>query len=60
MIFCEKLANRLGVNDFGAMVAIVTGLKILSTGGKFAGAMPWASCASRGAQKIFGNAKSDD
>ncbi|ATZ12876.1 hypothetical protein IRM71_16480 [Erwinia amylovora] len=57
MIFCQKSADQLGVDDFGAIMAIVAGLNILSTTGQFAGATPGTSCASRGARKIFGNAK---
>lgn len=57
MIFCEQVADQIGVNDFGAIVAIVAGLNISSTRGKFAGATPGTSYASRGARKVFGNAK---
>jgi hypothetical protein len=57
MIFCEQIADQLGVDDFGAIVAIVAGLNIASTRGKFAGATPGTSYASKGARKVFGNAK---
>lgn len=57
MIFCENVADQLGVQDFGAIVAIVAGLNILSTRGKFANATPGTSLASRGARKAFGNAQ---
>ncbi len=57
MIFCENTANQLGVQDFGAIVAIVAGLNNLPTRGKFAGATPGTSYASQKARKVFGNAK---
>lgn len=57
MIFCEQVADQLGVKDFGAIVAIVAGLNISSTRGKFAGATPGTAYVSRGARKLFGNAK---
>ncbi|AXF75581.1 hypothetical protein LU604_14305 [Erwinia tracheiphila] len=57
MIFCEQVAKQLGVDDFGAIVAIVSGLNIVSTRGKFADATPGTSYASIGARKVFRNAK---
>lgn len=51
------MADRLGVQDFGAIIAIITGLNILPTNGKFANAMPGTSLASHGARNLFGNAK---
>jgi len=57
MIFCEQVADQLGVDDFAAIVAVVSGMNILGTRGKFAGATPGTSLASRGARKVFGNAK---
>ncbi|CNE22546.1 STM2901 family protein [Yersinia intermedia] len=57
IIFCENTANQLGVEDFGAIVAIVAGLNISPTRGKFVGATPGTSFASRGARKVFGSAK---
>lgn len=57
MIFCEEMANQLGVDDFAAIIAIVSGMNILTTRGKFARATPGTSFASRGARKAFGNAK---
>ncbi|WP_313683902.1 STM2901 family protein [Pantoea sp.] len=57
MIFCEQIADQLGVDDFGAIVAIVAGLNIAPTRGKFAGATPGTSYASKGARKVFGKAK---
>lgn len=57
IIFCENTANQLGVQDFGAIVSIASGLNISLTRGKFKGATPGTSYASRGSRKIFGNAK---
>lgn len=57
MIFCENTANQLGVQDFGAIVSIVAGLNILPVNGKLAGAIPDTSIASKGARKLFGNAR---
>ncbi|MEQ9885940.1 STM2901 family protein [Pectobacterium zantedeschiae] len=57
MIFCENTANQLGVQDFGAIVSIVTGLNVLPVSGKLAGAIPDTSMASKGARKLFGNAR---
>lgn len=57
MIFCESMANQLGVQDFVAIVSIVAGLNILSTRGKFANATPGTSYASREVRKIIGNAQ---
>lgn len=57
IIFCEKTANQLGVQDFSAIVSIAAGLNISPTRGKFAAAIPDTSYASRGARKLFGNAR---
>lgn len=57
MIFCENTANQLGVQDFVAVVAIVAGMNNLPTRGKLADATPGTSYASRGARKLFGNAR---
>ena len=57
IIFCENVADQLGVQDVGAIVSIVAGLNILSTRGKFAHATPGTSLASRSARKAFGNAQ---
>ncbi|KGT95648.1 membrane protein [Erwinia typographi] len=57
MIFCEEFAEQVGVDDFAAIAAIVSGLNILSTRGKFAGATPGTSIASRGARRVFPKAK---
>lgn len=46
MIFCEQVADQLGVDDFTAIIAVVSGMNILSTRGKFAGAIPGTSLAS--------------
>ncbi|AQT63655.1 hypothetical protein B0W01_06625 [Serratia marcescens] len=55
MVFCEQVAEQLGVDDFGAIVAIVSGLNISKTRGKFRGNIADTSYASRGARKAFGN-----
>ena len=57
IIFCENTANQLGVQDFGAIVSIVAGLNILPVSGKLAGAIPDTSIASKGARRLFGNAR---
>lgn len=57
MIFCENTANQLGVQDFGAIVAIVSGLNILPTRGKFANATSGTSHASKRVRQLLGNAK---
>ena len=57
MIFCENTANQLGVQDFGAIVSIVAGLNVLPVSGKLAGAIPDTSIASKGARRLFGNAR---
>ena len=57
MIFCEQFANQLGVDDFASIVAIVSGMNTLSTRGKFAGATPGTSLASKGARKLLRNTK---
>jgi hypothetical protein len=57
MIFCENTANQLGVQDFGAVVAIVSGRNNLSTRTKPRDAIEGTSYASRRARQVFGNAK---
>lgn len=57
MIFCENIANQLGVQDFGAIVSIVAGLNVLPTRTKPRGAIEGTSLASRGSRKVFGIAK---
>ncbi|WP_129544316.1 MULTISPECIES: STM2901 family protein [Serratia] len=54
MVFCEQVAEQLGVDDFGAIVAIVSGLNVSKTRGKFRGNIEDTSYASRGARKVFG------
>lgn len=54
MVFCEETAQQLGVDDFGAIVAILSGLNVSETRQKFRGAIPDTSYASRGARKLFG------
>ncbi|QKJ86191.1 hypothetical protein PMPD1_1226 [Paramixta manurensis] len=57
MIFCEEFAEQLGVDDFAAIVAIVAGLNISLTRGKFVGATPGTSYASKKARRMFPKAK---
>lgn len=56
MIFCEKTAEQLGVQDFGAIISIVCGLNVLPTRRKPRGAVIGTSLASRGSRRVFGNA----
>lgn len=55
MVFCEETAHQLGIEDFGAIVAVVSGLNVSKTRGKFRGNIKNTSYASRGARKVFGN-----
>jgi len=55
MVFCEETAHQLGIEDFGAIVAVVSGLNVSKTRGKFRGNIKDTSYASRGARKVFGN-----
>lgn len=57
MIFCDQVAEQLGVDDFGAIVAIVSGLNISPTRQKPRNAVKGTSLASRSARKIFGDAR---
>lgn len=50
-------SSQLGLGDLAAAGAAVSGLNILKTRGKFAGATPGTSIASRGASAVFGNAR---
>lgn len=54
MVFCEETAHQLGIEDLGAIVAVVSGLNVSKTRGKFRGNIKDTSYASRGARKIFG------
>lgn len=53
MVFCEETAHQLGIEDLGAIVAVVSGLNVSKTRGKFRGNIKDTSYASRGARKIF-------
>ncbi|MBJ2067198.1 STM2901 family protein [Serratia odorifera] len=55
MVFCETVAEQLGIDDFGVIVAIVSGFNVSETRGKFRGNIPNTSYASRSARKVFGN-----
>jgi hypothetical protein len=57
MVFCEQVAEQLGIDDFGAIVAVLSGLNVSPTRRKPAGAIRDTSYASRGARKVFGSAK---
>ncbi|EAP9253582.1 hypothetical protein LAA83_000613 [Salmonella enterica subsp. enterica serovar Takoradi] len=56
MIFCENTASQfgIGVADFGAVVALVSGRNNLWTRAKPAGATKGTSYASRTARTVFG------
>ncbi|EPH2852779.1 hypothetical protein P5G64_01045 [Serratia nevei] len=54
MVFCEETAHQLGIEDLGAIVAVVSGLNVSKTRGKFRGNIKDTSYASRGARKVFG------
>lgn len=58
MVFCEETAHQLGIEDLGAIVAVVSGLNVSKTRGKFRGNIKDTSYASRGARKIFGKKRS--
>ncbi|WBF43573.1 STM2901 family protein [Serratia rubidaea] len=55
MIFCEEVAKQLGVQDIGAVAAILSGLNVSKTRGKFRGNITDTSYVSRGARMVFGN-----
>ena len=57
MIFCEEVAAQLGVDDFGAIVAILSGRNVLTTRAKPRDATKGTSYASRAARKVFPKAK---
>jgi hypothetical protein len=48
---------QLGLDDLAAAGAAVSGFNILKTRGKFAGATPGTSIASRGASAVFGQTR---
>ncbi|CAH6380976.1 Putative phage related protein (plasmid) [Pantoea agglomerans] len=57
MIFCEEVAEQLGIDDFGAIVAILSGRNVLTTRTKPRDALKGTSYASRAARRVFPNAK---
>lgn len=57
MIFCEEVAERLGVDDFAAIVAILSGRNVLTTRAKPRDATKGTSCASKAARRVFPDAK---
>ncbi|XTZ39588.1 STM2901 family protein [Salmonella enterica] len=57
MIFCEEVAEQLGVDDFGAIVAILSGRNVVPTRQKPSGAIKGTSYASEASRKVFGKAK---
>ncbi|HHH0268217.1 STM2901 family protein [Yersinia enterocolitica] len=57
MIFCENTANQFGIQDFGAVAAIVSGRSTLSTRGKPIGATKGTSYASKAARSVFKKTK---
>lgn len=57
MIFCEQVAEQLGVDDFGAIVAIVSGRNDLQTRAKPGNATKGTSYASKAARRVFKKAK---
>ncbi|KMV73041.1 STM2901 family protein [Rosenbergiella epipactidis] len=59
MIFCENTAVQfgIGVADFSAIIAIVSGRNNLSTRGKLANTTKGTSYASKSARAIFGKTK---
>lgn len=54
MVFCEQVASQLGVDDFVAIVAVLSGQNILSTRTKPRDAIEGTSLASRTARKLLG------
>lgn len=57
MIFCEEVAEQLDIDDFGAIVAILSGRNVLTTRTKPRDALKGTSYASRAARRVFPNAK---
>ncbi len=57
MIFCEEVAGQLDVDDFGAIVAILSGRNVLTTRAKPRDAEKGTSYSSRAARRVFGTAK---
>ena len=57
MIFWEQFAEQLDVDDFGAIVAVLSGRRNITTRTKPADALEGTSRASKAARKVFGNRK---
>ncbi|WP_312415444.1 STM2901 family protein [Pseudescherichia sp.] len=59
MIFCENVVSQLGLGvvDFGAVVALFSGVNNLTTRTKPQGAIKGTSYSSKAARKIFKQAK---
>lgn len=57
IIFCEQVALQLGVSDFSAIVAILSGRNIIATRRKPGGTITGTSYASKAARRVFGDAK---
>lgn len=59
MIFCENTVSQfgIGVADFGAVIAFVSGRNNLGTRGKFANATKGTSYASKAARAVFKKSK---
>ncbi len=57
IIFCEQFAEQLGVDDFGAIVAVVSGRRDIKTRTKPADALDGTSRASKAARRVFGTRK---
>lgn len=53
MIFCEQFAEQLDVDDFGAIVAVLSGGRNITTRTKPADALEGTSRASKAARKVF-------
>ena len=57
MIFCEQFAEQFGIDDFAAIVAILTGRNNLPTRTKPRDPIDGTSRASREVRKVFGTRK---
>ncbi|MBN9928579.1 hypothetical protein HZD82_08000 [Pantoea agglomerans] len=57
MIFCEEVAEQLGIDDIGAIAAILSGRNVLTTRTKPRDAIKGTSSASRAARRVFPKAK---
>lgn len=57
MIFCEEVAEQLGIDDIGAIAAILSGRNVLNTRTKPRDALKGTSYASRAARRVFPKAR---